>query len=181
MAGVTDLVLAYSFLKRLTTPFKDTDAFRLGLIDEKGKRLKKAETSEEKKAVGYFDRVIFNLKRLLEKLPGGSSQIASYGAALWLIKEGNIEREYSEEELIEGVLSCMNEINDNSAKKMKDLFEDAPANATGPAVAGTNDDITWKVDARKKQVKAFLRRYMEQKQKREVLKTRKDFMKRMGF
>jgi len=182
MSNVADLVLIYQFIKRLTTPFNKTEAYNLGLIDEKGKRLKKAETKEEKDAMGYFDRLVFNIKRLLEKLPGGSSRLASYGAALWLIKEGKINREYSESEIATGLYEAMDELDERTHKKLNELLEDAPANATGAAIAGTNDDMTWKKpDARKKEMKAFLRRYMEGKQKREALKTRKEFMKRMGF
>lgn len=182
MADVADLVLIYQFIKRLTTPFNKTEAYKLGLIDEKGKRLKKAQTSEEKKAMGYFDRLVFNIKRLLEKLPGGSSRIASYGAALWLIKEGKIDREYSESEIATGLYEAMDELDERTNKKLNQLMEDAPANATGPAVAGTNGDVTWrKPDMRKKEMKAFLRRYMIQKEKRVAAKTRKDFLKRMGI
>lgn len=181
MADVADLVLIYQFIKRLTTPFNKTEAYNLGLIDEKGKRLKKAQTSEEKKAMGYFDRLVFNIKRLLERLPGGSSRIASYGAALWLIKEGKINREYSEEEIATGLYEAMDEVDERTNKKLNELMEEAPTNSTGAAVAGTNDDMTWKPDARKKKIKEFLRRYMENKNKRETLKTRKEFMKRMGL
>ena len=182
MANVADLVLIYQFIKRLTTPWDQTEAYKLGLIDEKGKRLKKAQTSEEKKASGYFDRLVFNIKRMLEKFPGGSSRIASYGAALWLIKEGKIEREYTDAEIAQGLYEAMDELDNTTHKKLNELLEEAPANATGAAIAGTNDDMTWKKpDARKKEMKAFLRRYMEGKQKREALKTRKEFMKRMGL
>jgi hypothetical protein len=66
---VVDLILIYQFLKRLTTPFNKTDAYELGLIDEKGKRTdKKIETKEEEEAYGYFDRLVFNIKRLIEKV-----------------------------------------------------------------------------------------------------------------
>jgi len=34
-----------------------------------------------------FDQLILNLKKLLAKLPGGQTKLASYAAALWLIKE----------------------------------------------------------------------------------------------
>ena len=37
---VADLVLVYQFLKRLTTPFNETPAFDLGIIDERGNRIK---------------------------------------------------------------------------------------------------------------------------------------------
>ncbi len=71
MAGkITDLILVYQFLKRLTTPFNKTEALTHGIIDKDGKVLKKSkdlETTAEKKAYGYYDRMVFNLKRLLEK------------------------------------------------------------------------------------------------------------------
>lgn len=82
-----DLVYTLRFLRLLTTKFEDTTAHKLGLIDEKGKKLKNPETSEEKSAYNAFHRLVFNLKKLLEKVPGGSSKLASYAAALFLIKE----------------------------------------------------------------------------------------------
>ena len=73
----------------LTTPFEDTDAYKLGIIDENGNRIKtkKVSTSEEKSAFTTFHRLVFNVKKLLEKLPGGQSRLASYAAALFLLKE----------------------------------------------------------------------------------------------
>ena len=84
-----DLVYTFRFLTLLVTPFEKTEAFKLGLLDAKGKKLKKAQTSEEKNAYTPFHRLVFNVKRLMEKVPGGSSSIASYAAALYLIKEQN--------------------------------------------------------------------------------------------
>ena len=63
MSQAVDIFLVYQFIKRLATPFNETKAFKLGLIDEKGKRLKKASSKDEKNAMTYFDRLIFNLKR----------------------------------------------------------------------------------------------------------------------
>jgi hypothetical protein len=181
MAQVFDIVLVYQFIKRLTTPFDETEAFKLGLIDKKGKRLKKASSSEEKKAMTYFDRLIFNLKRLLAKVPGGETKFGTYAAALFLLKESASPKEnYSEEELAEALLENMEMLEEG--KTLKTLFEDAPANATGAAVAGTGDDkVHWRPDGRKKEMKAFLRRYTEQKGKREARKKRKDFMKQLGI
>lgn len=82
-----DLVYTFRFLRLLTTKFENTEAFKLGLIDEKGKKLRKAETPEEKSIYTPFIRLVFNIKKLLAKVPGGSSNIATYGAALYLIKE----------------------------------------------------------------------------------------------
>ena len=38
-----DTVIVFRVLKLLTTPWKDHAAFKVGLIDEKGKRLKKVK------------------------------------------------------------------------------------------------------------------------------------------
>jgi len=186
MAGkIADLILAYQFIKRLTTPFNKTNAYKLGIIDERGKKIKSPETTEENNAYGYYDRMVFNLKKLLEKVPGGKSKFASYAAALFLIKESHSQTEFTEEEMVQGLYEAMDEI-DSNTKQQKDfgkLFEDAPANATGSAVAGTGDDeVHWKKpDARKKEMKAFLKRYLEQKAKRVKIKERKDFMKKFGL
>jgi hypothetical protein len=82
-----DIFVVYQFLKKLVTPFDQTKAFKLGLIDKNGKRLKKPSTEDEKNALTYFDKLVFNLKRLLALVPGGSSQLASYAAALLLLRE----------------------------------------------------------------------------------------------
>jgi hypothetical protein len=181
MAGAVDLVLVYQFIKRLTTPFNETEAFKLGLIDENGKRLKKAKSNEEKKAMSYMDRLIFNLKRLLAKIPGGSTKFGTFAAALFLLKESSSPKDsYTEEELAEALIENMDMLEEN--KTYKKLFEDAPANATGSAVAGTGDDkVHWRPDGRRKEMKMFLRRYTEQKGKREARKKRKDFMKQLGI
>lgn len=82
-----DLVYTFRFLKLLVTPFEKTNAFKLGLIDDKGKKLRKPETTEEKSAYNPFHRIVFNIKKLIAKAPGGSTRIASYASALYLIKE----------------------------------------------------------------------------------------------
>jgi hypothetical protein len=184
MAGkFSDLILVYQFIKRLTTPFNKTEAFKLGIIDERGKKLKSPETKAEKNSYGYYDRMIFNLKKLLEKAPGGKSAIASYAAALFLIKESDTSKEFTEEEMIQGLYEAMSELESKKDKEFKNLFEDAPANVTGTGVVGTGDDpVHWaKPDARRKEFKAFLRRYLDQKQKRKKIKERKDFLKRFGL
>lgn len=183
MAKAMDLFLVYQFVKRLTTPWEKTEAFKLGLIDKKGKKLKTAESKEEHDAYGYYDRLVFNLKRLLEKLPGGSTKLGSFAAALWLIKESaNGEREYSQEELQEGLMKEMTMLNENTDKTFQDIIEDAPANVTGTGVVGTGDDpVHWKMDGRNKKTKAFIKRFLENQAKRKKIKERKDFFKALGL
>lgn len=145
MAGIVDLYMVYEFIKRLATPFDETNAFKLGLIDADGNRLKKAKTEPEKRSMTYFDRLIFNLKRLLAKVPGGSSKIATYAAALLLLRERdeklNVDPNYLEEQFMM-VLDSV-DINDYSGIAM--VLEDFAGNATGASVVGTGDDkATWR-------------------------------------
>ena len=84
---VADTFAAIKFLKILTTPWKKTKAYKLGLVDEDGVTLKKAKTTVEKEAHTSLTRLVFNIKRLLGKLPFGKKTITSYAAALYLIKE----------------------------------------------------------------------------------------------
>ena len=77
----------------MATPFNETKAFKLGLIDEKGKRLKKASSKDEKNAMTYFDRLIFNLKRVLAKVTGIESKFTTFAAALFLLKESEKPKE----------------------------------------------------------------------------------------
>lgn len=84
-----DLVYTFRFLKLLVTAFEDTDAYKLEIIDKDGKRIKntRMDTPEKKSAYTPFHRLVFNVKKLMSKAPGGSSKLASYAAALFLIKE----------------------------------------------------------------------------------------------
>ena len=82
-----DLVYTMRFLKLLTTAWEDTNAFKLGLIDNTGKKLKKPKTEEEKSAYNLFHRLVYNIKKLINKVPGGKSKFASYASALLLLRE----------------------------------------------------------------------------------------------
>ena len=84
-----DTIITFRVLKLLTTKWEDHAAFKVGLIDDKGKRLKKVKvkTKEQKNSYTFLHRLVFNLKRLIGFLPGGKSRLASYATALFLIKE----------------------------------------------------------------------------------------------
>jgi hypothetical protein len=89
MVTITDAFLVYSFMKRLVLPFKQWPAYQHGIIDAKGKVLKKRNTlNDAEQAVwGRYDIMIANLKKLIAKVPGGSSMIGSAAAAAFLFKE----------------------------------------------------------------------------------------------
>ena len=96
ISRIGDLFYAFRFLRLLTMPWKKTAAFKTGVIDDKGARLRdergkrikpKTFNPQQKAAYTVFHRLVFNLKRLLQKISFGRGTIASYAAALFLIKE----------------------------------------------------------------------------------------------
>ena len=137
---IVDLFLVYQFLKRLTTPFKDWPAYAQGIIDAEGAILKKRKdlkTVKEREAFGTFDLMILKLKKLLAKVPGGQTRIATYAAALWLIKEhdeiasngDNLTEEYIEESLNHYIHYTKESYDVNS--KFESMLEDTIANNAG--------------------------------------------------
>lgn len=85
--------LVFQFVRELTKDWTEMDAYELGIIDEKGNILKKSKdlvTNTERASYTMFHRLIWNIKKTLEALPGGASKLKSYAAAAWLLKE-NIE------------------------------------------------------------------------------------------
>ena len=153
MAKFADTYMIYQVLKRLTTPFEETKAFELGILDKDGKFLKKPKTREEKEAYSYFDRFIFNLKRLLHRV-GLKSKFANYAAALFLLKEERNGYMPTDTEMLHGILEEEKYLRENVDLTLDMIREDAPANATGAAVAGTGDD---KVHWRHRGVKSGMR------------------------
>jgi len=128
--GVIDIFLIYQFLKRLVTPFENWDAYKSGVIDKDGKVIlsKDERTSEQNKSWGYYDILLANLKKLLGKIPGGKTRLASFAAALLLLREQNIDPnnlEYLEEKL------------NYYMTEAKYLTEEVPTNIAGSgAIAG---------------------------------------------
>ena len=84
-----DLAYTFRFIRMLVMDWKDWDAYKTGVIDENGKRNKSVRLDDDEKKSSYtpFIRLAANIKRLLSKIPGGSTKLGSFAAALFLIKE----------------------------------------------------------------------------------------------
>lgn len=96
-----DSLIALRMLYKLVTPFDKMKAFEYGVIDAQGNFLKKVSSLplEMQRDISTLDIVVINLKRLLAKIPGGSTTIANYAAAMWLAREhGNFTEQYNIEE-----------------------------------------------------------------------------------
>ena len=88
-----DLLIAYRVIKMLVTPFNKQPAYQYGIIDDKGKNLRKflsLKTTKEKNAYTMLHRFVFNLKRILAKV-GLGGRIGSFATALTLLLKEDSE------------------------------------------------------------------------------------------
>ena len=98
MGRAIDLFVTYRFIKLLVTPFDKTPAFKLGIIDKDGNRMKEKtvargiqptqlNTIEEKSAYTILHKLVFNIKKIFAKVPGLRTKLGTYAAALFLLKD----------------------------------------------------------------------------------------------
>ena len=100
MGRAIDLFVTYRFIKLLVTPFEKQEAYKLGIIDAKGNRVmpppvggvrqtkpKPLETAEERNAYTILHKLVFNIKKIFDKVPGLRTRLGTYAAALFLLKD----------------------------------------------------------------------------------------------
>ena len=134
---VIDSLIVFRFLKMLVTPFKKTPAYKFGFIDERGNRIKfltdpnnknqklpnNPKSKEEKNSLTPLHRLVFNLKKLIEKIPGGKSILASYAVALLLLKEEHDLDDEQAEQLYEDFYRHLKELNMIDAEVITESME----------------------------------------------------------
>ena len=124
MGRAVDLFVTYRFLKLLTTPFNKTDAFKFGIIDKDGNRLKNEDgsvevlrTPDEKGAYTILHKLIFNIKKLFAKVPGLRTKVGTYAAALFLLKEETGMEEAD-------ILKVLEDLGHNTSIDLNEEFKD---------------------------------------------------------
>ena len=121
-----DMLVAYKFIKILTTDFKDTDAFKMGIIDKDGNILKKRKDlrGDERTAYTIFHTLCWNLKKIMLRVPGLKSKLGSYATALFLLKEQhNGEHETGGDLLVERILERLTDTNKDADVLFESTFE----------------------------------------------------------
>lgn len=156
MGRFVDSVIAYRILRMLVTPFEATDAYAFGIIDAKGKELKKMSslnTVEERDAYSILHRMVFRIKRIIEKVPVESKKIATFAAALSLIKENfdsklepiDLESQFLDSlklKHVDELMVCEQFFSKTNTKTFKQFMEDAPVNnaVATPGIDGFTPD-----------------------------------------
>ena len=96
MGRAIDLFVTYRFVRLLTTPFEKTDAYKLGIIDGNGNRIRQPNstkpavelaTIEQKNSYTVLHKLVFNIKKIFAKVPGLRTKVGTYAAALFLLKD----------------------------------------------------------------------------------------------
>lgn len=149
---ILDTVAVIQFVRKLVTPFNQMPAYHLNLIDDNGNFLKSTVdmSAAEKETLTPLDILVINLKKLLGKLPGGKTRLASFAAALYLLK---VTPKVNESNLYD-YLFTLEEDFDVALASIELMQEDVPANATGPGVAGMDPTtLGVPVKAQKKYIK----------------------------
>lgn len=134
---LVDIYIVYQIVKKLVTPFEDTQAYKLGIIDKDGNVLrpkKTLKTSAEKDAWTWLDIMLNNIKRAFALVPGGKSKFFSYAAAYFMLREP--VRKLKEMAHLEGKVLVEEILGPHSDKYLMeavDLTEDA-ATTMAPGV-----------------------------------------------
>jgi len=122
MSRAVDLFVTYRFLKLLVTPWKKQEAYKLGIIDANGKNLIKSskfEKEEQRAAFTLLHRLVFNLKRIMMKIPFVRSQLGTYATALFLLKEHYKIENLPEAEVTKYLLeNKLIDLNDNISEEV---------------------------------------------------------------
>lgn len=148
MGRFVDTIITYRILHKLVTPFEDTEAYKLGIIDNAGNQLKKdreLNTQAERDAYTILDRMIFRLKRIINKVPADRRRVSNFANALSLVREHIndtteyvfLERDFvlthaSETDLQE----TENYLNGKNMLTFRMFSEDGIANAVGGGFSG---------------------------------------------
>jgi len=137
-----NIYMLYSFLKRLVLKFDEWEAYKLGLIDADGKVLKKRSdmTRDERENFSKFDVMILNLKKLLGKLPGGKTRLASFAGALFLLKEGQYMTEEEVSKLVRYDLILEKYMADAEVLMEEGVSGGVPANNMGSGNIAIKND-----------------------------------------
>src|SRR5210317_2000938 len=122
-----DFLITYRVIRLLVTPWTSFDAYKLGIIDDNGKILRKYKTlkdTKEKKAYTLLHRFVFNLKRILGKV-GLGGRLCSFAVALALLIKENKEFEQHKTLIESSIITYLKETNqyDNLLNESREIIE----------------------------------------------------------
>ena len=147
MSRAIDLIITYRVVKMLVTPFNKFKAYELGIIDEKGKNLKKMKEvkGSDRKHYTMLHRFVFNLKRILQKV-GLGSRLGSFAVALALLIKEDKSMAQHKDQIESAVVSYLKEENLynmllNEVREMPEIEEEPYMTCFGMDVYEKNGEL----------------------------------------
>lgn len=154
MAQLVDNLIAFRILSMLVTPFEETESYKMGLIDKNGNPLKKLKdmTWTEKDNYSMLHRMVFRVKKLMEKIPVVNSKLGTLATAYFLVKEcyqanrlpSNLEEQF--QDLIKKSQKEDIVFVEEYLLVEKFIREEMPANVTGEKVSTDQPVVRKKKD-----------------------------------
>ena len=163
MSQIVDNLIAFKILHMLVTPFEETDAFKLGVIDKAGHpRMKIKDMNQDQRDVyTMLHRLVFRLKMIMAKIPIINTKLGTLAAAYFLVRECYDNKRTAtnlEEDFVDLLRKIQMEdvtLVDEYILAERYFTEDMPANVTGVGVK-TDEPIIRKRNV--KQIQALARR-----------------------
>ena len=148
-----DFLITYRVVKLMVTPFEKQEAYKFGIIDDKGKVLRKYKTlklEKERRSYTLLHRFVFNLKRILKRV-GLGSKLGSFAVALaLLIRE---DKRYAEHKTLieQTVIKYLKEedlYNEmlNEVREIPDINEDPYMTCFGISVYEKDNELVSEYD-----------------------------------
>jgi hypothetical protein len=161
MGKFVDSIITFRILHMLVQPFEETIAFRLGIIDKNGNEIKKMadlNTTQERDAYTLLHRLVFRIKRIVNKVPIENKKLVSLAAAYSLVREEldngkesiNLEEKFlrrMDTDLTKEITEINEAMDKNKILSFRQFSEDvgavAPANnaVATAGVAGLDKDV----------------------------------------
>jgi len=139
MSRFVDTVVAYRLLRLLATPIERSDAFKLGIIDKDGEKIKEPVSQQELNAYSLLQRFVFKVQRALTRSPDrNAKRLLTFAAAMAILKEYTEDDEDNVEALLEVFMQDEDVIRQAKLLESSNLLsfknfmdEEAPVNAAG--------------------------------------------------
>lgn len=88
MSRIADAYVTYRILRMLATPIEKSAAYKKGIVDADGKKIKKPTSSSEKDAYSLLQRFVFKVQRALMKSPDRNARrLLTVAAAMSILRE----------------------------------------------------------------------------------------------
>lgn len=149
---LTSTIVIYMILKRLLLPWNEWQAFKNGIIDKTGKRIRKPRTSKEREGWDILDRFCWSIKRMLTKYIGDNKLVYLFSTAYLMKEDLNVIVKHNIDKYKE-------ELSDLTASKQKVIFDLLSELQDQKVLRESHIDIETNVLKIQKQVEHILQKY----------------------